>query len=270
MDPNTLEYSALSLLDLSEDCLLHIFQYFDVHELINIENVCQTFQEITNQRYKQQRTFTIEYRTLEPARTVSILQRIGKSLKKFSFSGGYMMNDKIKMLIIESLSLYCDNLKYLQLNYVELRDYHTDLLKKVAENIETLDLGQCKLNDDIEEFLLCLPQLKHLVIKGNSMVSGKCLLQLKTLQSLDVSYCFHLDYIYFSKFLKAYPDTLKSLNVSGSVLLLEGKLVEDILYFQKNLECLFMEYLGIQHDVSLFKTLKQLKKISIMGRKFGT
>jgi hypothetical protein len=265
--------SSLTLLDLHDDCLLNIFQYFDVHELINIENVCQTFQDITTQRYRVIRNFSTEYRTLEPARTVSILQRIGGNLRSFSFSGGYLMNDKIKMLIIESVSLYCTNLSMLKLNYVQLRDFHTDLLQNIAANIETLDLGHCNLSDEIGSFLVMFPRLKHLIIKGNGMMSGKFLTQLTTLASLDVSYCFHLDYFYFAKFLKGCPHTLRMLDISGSGSLVDaqaGNIVEDVLHYQSNLETLLMENLGLQHDVSVFKSLKQLKKVSILGRKLGT
>lgn len=254
---------------LDDDCLLHIFEYLTLTEIITLEKTSKIFDESIKMYYRTVKTFECNYRDTKLPDLIEILTRIAPFLDSFKFSGGFIMKDEYRSTLF-SLLTTCKCLTKLTLNYVPIQKDDLKKLTKISNIWEELDLGNCHIeDDDYTELLLHAKNLKNLKINGNPMLTGTCLKNLSKIIKLDVSYCFTLKTEELCQFLKNCR-TLKSLNVSGSYLLDWKELFSVMIECQSDLEELYMINLGVEGAHVPYESFMHLKVFEIKGRRLGT
>lgn len=257
-----------TILDLNEDCLINIFSYLKIYELIRVESTCKLFQAVCKMVYPQFSNLRLERRYLDLSYFDDIMKRVSPHLKKFEFAGGYILQDEVKRTFISGV-LNSPKLKSLTINYVQFSRELMVPFSTCFINLVYLNLERCNLDEDTMEGVFenseNFTNLKTLVISGNTMLTGKCILNLKYLEDLDASYCFDLSYKEFVRFLKN-CDNLLRLDISACYRLLdEGNIIEDLLFYQENLEKLHYSYVGIDVRDERFGRFEKLKDLQIIG-----
>lgn len=114
---------------LNDDCLLEIFRFLPLNDLIVADQVCRKFNEIAHMIYRQYRRYEIHIRT-EGNLSGEILARIGPHLDSLLFSCGYLI---VPTKIIKNIVMHCKNLTHLKLQYLTLGDVDLTLLEDLFE-----------------------------------------------------------------------------------------------------------------------------------------
>lgn len=266
----------LSILDLDDDSLSHIFQFLSVYELIEAEKVCETFKVICGNVYNSKRfqKIRIELRYLSTEHFKTFFERFGGTLRHFEFHGGYIMDENVKKTMIEGVTQSCPKLKTLHINYVQFNNETFNQLQASFINLTCLDLSRCSINETL--LGICLDgdkfeSLKTLKLAGNSCMTGSFFKTMKNVEIIDISYCNSLSYFEFLYFLKNCLNLLE-LNVSASCQLVseDENFLSVILQHQPNIEVLLMDNTGMTKDLEELAKFKCLKHSSFEGRKFGT
>lgn len=264
-----------SLLDLNQDCLILIFSYLDIYQLIDVEETCDGFKIVCEDVYasKKYHSLKLELRHLKVEYVPRILEKL-KSLRSLEFSGGYLMNEKVKEDLVEGISTHCRRLSKLTINYVQFDKKLFDKLQTCFENLISLNLSNCSISESPSGLHLDsdkLKNLRELKLAGNANMSGAFFKDISSVEILDVSNCYGLRYYEFRQFLKSCK-RLISLNASSSPQLIpeDQNIVEDLLIYQPHLQILLMDNNGVEHDDKMLRNFKHLKHASFTGRRFGT
>lgn len=265
-----------SILNLDQDCLLKIFEYLSIYELIEAEKVCEIFKLACESVYSSKKfhKMRIELRYLKTENFRDIFERVGSSLRAFEFSGGYIMDEVVKETMIEGVSKKCSKLKSLSINYVQFNTESFLKLQPSFCNLKVLDLSRCGISeaslDNIELDGEKFKSIKTLKLAGNSCMTGSFFKNMKHVESLDISYCYNLSFFEFLKFMKNCVK-LVELDVSASCQLVseDENFLEVILTHQPKIEKLKMDNTGIARDEETLRKFKKLKFASFEGRKFG-
>lgn len=266
----------LSILDLDDDCLCTIFQYLTIYELLEAEKVCETFKVTCENIYASKRfhKMRIELRYLLSDHFKDIFDRVGKTLRRFEFSGGYIMDESVKDTVIAGVTELCPRLKSLSINYVQFsRDSFTRLSQCFC-NLTTLDLSRCGIDESTLGMVLGYEDcksIKTLALAGNASMTGSFFKDLKNVENLDVSYCFQLKNFQLVAFLKNCLKLVSlDLTASPQVVSEDENFLQTIFTHQPNIEKLLMDNTGVTVDSSTILKFKKLKHSSFGGRKFGT
>jgi hypothetical protein len=154
---------------LDEDCLVEIFSYLSIYDLIRTERVCRTFREVCQHIYPRFQKMRIELRYLDVDYFKAILNRISPYLKSFKFSGGYIMDDDIKKTLIAGV-LKSPHLQRLVVNYTQ---FSKELMLSLATSFQLLtflDLARCNLNEEnMENIFDNSILLKNLKVRYNNI-----------------------------------------------------------------------------------------------------
>uniref|UniRef100_A0A182QS82 F-box domain-containing protein n=1 Tax=Anopheles farauti TaxID=69004 RepID=A0A182QS82_9DIPT len=223
----------MELLELDEDSLMEIFSYFDFNELLALSAVCQRFLHLCQRHLRKIRHFELDYRSVVsrenyPDYLRNVFTSLGPTLEAFRFSGGYIMDDRLKQLIVDGLAAHCTNLRHLTINYTILNAHQLRSLAVLHGTLEHLDLGRCDLTDDmLGEFLRSVHPLRliTLAIPGNTNLLGgffKDWTTAERLEQLDLSYCHSLNVQEMDEFL-CYAKRLMAVDVTGSLWLQRSK-----------------------------------------------
>lgn len=145
---------------LNDDCLLEIFRFLDLRNLIVADQVCRKFRETAQIIYRQFRYHEIDIRR-EGNLSGRILARIGEHLKELFFTCGYLM---VPTKIIGSIGKYCTNLEKLTLQYLTLGDVDLTLLEDVFLKLKILELKWVRVSHIHAPlaFVLNAPKLQRL------------------------------------------------------------------------------------------------------------
>ncbi|CAO1409540.1 unnamed protein product [Diamesa hyperborea] len=263
-----------TIYDLNEDCLSNIFKYLTIYELIEVEKVCELFKDTCDVVYKSKvyHRMRLELRYMRPLFFGDIFDRIGGNLRHFEFSGGYIMDEGLKLKLINGVINKCPKLQNLIINYIQLTKENLLNLSTCFNRLTCLDLSRCGLDEDNMAGILDGDNLRNfttLNVIGNTMIQGNFLVNMKHLKNLDISYCFDLRYTEFIKFLKNCTKLIQ-LDISACVQLLEGDIIGDLLNLQPHLEKLHFQYAGIPQDDDRYLLFKSMKDFKIHGYRFGT
>lgn len=264
----------MSILDLNDDCLICIFEYLSIYELIEMEKVCVDFKTTCENVYSRFHKMRIELRNLRTEYFRDIFQRVANSLRAFEFSGGFIMNEDVKCTMIDGVSKSCPKLKSLTINYTQFSNKNFRQLQECFSNLTYLDLSRCGLDEDSLGITLdgekCR-NIKTLKLAGNACMNGSFFKNMKYVEDLDVSYCFNLRFSEFVIFLENCKK-LVVLDISASCRLIwdTENFLEIILVCQPHMEKLLMNNTGIIKDLDVLSKFKNLKVSSFEGRRFGT
>ncbi|CRL04121.1 CLUMA_CG017233, isoform A [Clunio marinus] len=265
----------LSILDLDNYSLYYIFQFLSIYDLLKAEKVCGSFKEVCESIYSTKfRKVRIELRSLRTNHFRDILDRVGRSMIAFEFSGGYIMDENVKNTMIYGIINDCPRLKALSINYVQFTSLSFNHLQSCFSNLTSLDLSRCALSEatlgivlDGEKF----KNIKTLKLAGNSEMNGSFFKDMKHVEILDISYCYNLSFIQFLKFLENCIKLLElNITASCSLVMEDENFQEILLHHQPLLEKLIMDYTGVLKDKEVIVKFKHLKYSSFEGRKFGT
>ncbi|KAG5683878.1 hypothetical protein PVAND_013139 [Polypedilum vanderplanki] len=267
----------ISILDLNQDCLNNIFQYFSIYELIDIEDTCNAFKTTCEFVYKSKKfhMLRIELRFLRCEYFEAIFDRIGSTIKELQFSGGNHMDKHLKESLIDVINDHCIKLSKLTINYVQFDHDSFIKLEKCFHNLTYLDLSRCSINENELKHCLDGEKLKSiqtLKLAGNTLLNGSFFKDMRHIRVLDVSYCFNLLYFHFFTFIKNNCNQLRELDATGSCQLIpeDENILMDLLKYQPYLEKIVMDNVGLQKDDEILSQFKNLKHSSFAGRRFGT
>uniref|UniRef100_A0A182RIQ9 F-box domain-containing protein n=1 Tax=Anopheles funestus TaxID=62324 RepID=A0A182RIQ9_ANOFN len=223
----------MELLALDEDSLMEIFSYFCFNELLVLSSVCKGFLHLCQRHLRKIRHFELDYRSVAgrenyPEYLRNVFTSLGPTLEAFRFSGGYIMDETLKQLIVDGVAAHCTNLRHLTINYTILNEQQLRSLAVLLETLVHLDLGRCDLTDDsLGELLRSRPlKLQTLAIPGNTNLLGVFFKDWTTaydLEQLDLSYCFSLNVQEMDEFLKHHATRLRAVDVTGSLWLQRNK-----------------------------------------------
>lgn len=266
----------LSILDLDDDCLRSVFQYLTIYELLEAEKVCETFKVTCESVYASKRfhKMRIELRYLLSDHLKDIFDRVGKTLRRFEFSGGYIMDTNVMKVVIDGVTESCPRLKSLSINYIQLKNDSFTRLNQCFCNLTTLDLSRCGIDESTLGATLdgehC-KSIKTLALAGNACMTGSFFKELKHVENLDVSYCFQLNNFQFVNFLRNCLKLVSlDLTASCQVITEDENFLETICLYQPKIEKLLMDNTGVTVDSGTMLKFKKLKHSSFSGRKFGT
>lgn len=263
-----------TIYNLNDDCLSNIFKYLTIYELIGVEEVCEMFKSTCDTVYKSKmyHRLRLELRYMIPVWIEHIFDRIGVSLRHFEFSGGYIMDEELKLKLIDGVIHKCPKLQSLTINYIQFTKENLQNLSTSFERLKYLDLSRCSLDEYNMTGILNgdnLINLTTLNVIGNTMLVGSFLITMKHIKNLNISYCFDLQYSIFVKFLKNCKKLIQ-LDISACVQLLEGDIIDDLLNLQPHLEKLHFQYSGIPQIDDRYILFKSMKDFNIQGPRFGT
>lgn len=265
----------MSILDLNVDCLIVIFNYFSIYELIELEKVCRLFKSTCDTVYTTRRfhKLRIELRNLRTEYFTKIFERVGRTLRNFEFSGGFIMNENVKQTMIDGVSKFCPQLTSLTVNYTSFTTANFIGLQDSFAQLVYLDLSRCGIDEDSLQVSLDgerFRNVKTLKLAGNASMKGSFFKSMSHVEVLDVSYCFDLEFDEFFHFLKNCIKLIE-LNVSASCRMVHG--VENFLLIvythQPQIETLLMENTGIAVDTSVLSKFERLRVCRFEGRRFG-
>lgn len=265
-----------SILDLHNDCLISVFNFFSIYELLEIEKVCTVFKMTCNDVYASRRfqKMRIELRNLRTEYFGDTFKRVGNTLRTFEFSGGYIMDEDVKCTMIDGVSKSCPKLKSLTINYTQFTITNFISLQECFEHLMYLDLSRCGIDEESLEITLDgerFQNIKTLKLAGNSCMNGSFFKNMTHVEVLDVSYCFGLRFDEFFIFLKSCIKLI-DLDVSASCQLVHGSqhFLKDVLTHQPHIETLLMENTAVVRDFEVLAKFAKLKVFSFEGRRFGT
>ncbi|XP_055694876.1 F-box/LRR-repeat protein 2 [Lutzomyia longipalpis] len=220
-----------SILILNHDCLLSIFSYLDIREVITMEEVCTKFRTIAEMSYPSFRE--LNYDELAEAEDEPIPLQLAKQIAKrvgpyarvlvVSKSSFRMKGNAIPLSVLN----YFTNLEGIQ--FTEFDILTRPSLKRFTEIFKTIQhvsLERCNYTDSIGMCFTNATQLEFLQLNGNKNLTGVCLQSLRGLTKLkhvDLSECASLEPGYFAEFCRNNPQ-LQSLSIVGCDTLNESSL----------------------------------------------
>ena len=256
-----------SLLLLNDQCLLHVFSFLNIFELLQLEYVCFRFSElISSHFYKLQQI--VDFNKFKETCKISprlVLIRIGKYIKEITMSGAY--NSSIINEFFEMIPEYCTNVEVLRFTNFQY-SCELNLLQylPIFKNLKILSLRNCFV---LEETLLkCLEyakSLQKLELSMSNKLMGFCLTEIINLTHLSISKLNTIDPANMSELFRN-NQTLNYLNISGCSGLNE-KNIDDIVKYLINLECLSVSdntfIIDNQNNIRRLANFVKLKKICL-------
>ncbi|GAB0097658.1 hypothetical protein DMENIID0001_133230 [Sergentomyia squamirostris] len=191
----------VSLLYLNDDCLLSIFAYFDAYQLMNLERVCDRFQDLVQTSFKRieildfqsmRKASLKEYETFSASTILEIASNVGPYVRTLKINTTDFTCDgliKPKIKILGELLNICPHVEYL--SFLGFYCFSSELHSFLSQTIRKLkslemDLYGDAYDDVLCECLLMADQLEEISIKSvSSEVTGKFLKALRNLKKLS-------------------------------------------------------------------------------------
>jgi hypothetical protein len=221
-DSKTIEPAAqenlagYQLLFLNDDCLMHIFSFLDIYELVKIVDVCPRFREIIISTYKRYKNF--DFRNVKGMHSHSfrgdvylfsfaffqstanasltlmesreILSNIGSHIHNLVVSSDKF--NKAPHRLLELIPKFCQNLEGLSLEGFYIHDGTLKKFNFLFRKLKSLEIGSCGVDDSIEKHLCHATNLEKLDISKNHDIRGVCFKQLRNLKYLNIDRCVNL------------------------------------------------------------------------------
>ncbi|XP_059613670.1 uncharacterized protein LOC132259878 [Phlebotomus argentipes] len=214
----------LSILELNDDCLLIIFSYLNIWQLMTAEDACERFKFVAEIAYRTRRMLQLRCHTsfqhphdhekVILADVQDIVKRLNPRMHSLTVYGCKFASP-IETLL--SILGKCSNLRKLYLVRFSLRKADClDNLFRAFGNVKVADFKDCGLTDNILE--VCLrqaTQLESLRVSLNASIQGYWLTELKNIKSIDLSHCRIITECFLIQFLQN-NEGLKSLSINGS------------------------------------------------------
>ncbi|GAB0091043.1 hypothetical protein DMENIID0001_058400 [Sergentomyia squamirostris] len=197
-----------SILRLNDYCLLEIFSYLNIWELIQVEQVCERFQNLIQVIYARQWK-KLDFYQLKKEMNISffsteaqvIAEKVGEHVKELKI---VLDNDEDHLyewmhnLIrpIRPILLNCfENLERLHIEALEGFNFgeNMEILNGIYHQLESLQLIKCNLSDNMIDGLEFAANLRILNLSINLDIRGSFLPFLRNIEEVSLSKCFSVD-----------------------------------------------------------------------------
>lgn len=203
----------LNIMNLNDDVLYEIIKHLDVFDKISIRQVCQRFQYlIDDYPAKKMKNFIIDH-TLDK-RFGEIIKNVGKNFEALHLISVNNLNrrDKLKNQL-QMINKYCTKLSVLK---VETKQYYKTLPLNQAifaklnfRNLCYLELNGVKFSGDLDEQCAStFENIEILRLQNVTQFSGRSLINLTKLRSLQLISCPHLLPNHLYDFFKIKPNLI--------------------------------------------------------------
>lgn len=203
IDYKIVNYGRPSILNLNDDCLLHICQYLDLVDIIRFSTTCERLKECSElyffKKYKNLDTSKIkdEDKMLKPIKLKVMLMKVGESVNSFVVSKNDLCGEISHWTYLTIINQYCFNLQRLTLNGLQIMNY-TNFAKSMFSNLTSLKLISCNVSVDnfiqriIESNKNSNCKIQTLHIENDLIFNGLTLKQLHNLNEVSFINCSHL------------------------------------------------------------------------------
>lgn len=154
---------------LNTDCMLKIFGYLSMKDLLAVEKVCVHWKSVADLAWRRFTVFDCTrafHRNLDRSVKLSLI-RCGPHLKKICFPP--LVNAPYSSRLLNIVARYCPNIESAVLHETRFQKSYTKNLTKVLRHLHTLEIldSDFHLNLDILKLLFeRVPQLKVLTFEG--------------------------------------------------------------------------------------------------------
>lgn len=206
---------SFTLLSLNDDCLLHLFKFFNIIDIINLSKTCGRFKAIIEPIFMKCETFTLNSVTTPALSLMDVytqLSNLGTYIRSLTISGVELNSDNHRRHL-ELVYRHCHSLDELHLQKVIVA---TPLCKEPAmdslKNLKVLELINCKRIDN--DYLLAklglncqITELK-LVDFNITSINGPFFYCLEKLQKIHLDRCDELVIFELKNWFKKNIETL--------------------------------------------------------------
>ncbi|GAB0092077.1 hypothetical protein DMENIID0001_070370 [Sergentomyia squamirostris] len=214
-----------SILRLNDQCLLKIFSYLNILELIKLEEVCRRFQNVVEEIYRH------HWKKLDFLHLAKELNIVLHSEEAEVIAGkiGAHVNELIIILnsdeeihqryvlkqtpiVPNSILQKCSqNIQHLHIEYFNVED-NLDNLNELFDKLKSLKLINCQLRDEDIPALRFATNIRILDLSFNHEMKGSFLPFLRNIEEISLESCFLIQ-SNFLEFCQNNP-TIRSLNVA--------------------------------------------------------
>lgn len=167
----------MKLDDLNDDCLAHIFQMLDIHDLFNIACASQRFENVLP---LFNRKFVYNVINVNAPNLKHFLQTVGQHIRTLKVSIGENIRSSAEVIeFFECVQKHCANVKHLALKKWTRLNFNR--CSELLQRLESLELDECEYTE-LNEWLN-----RRFVIKPWIAQPGLCSLQLALQKSCGLS-----------------------------------------------------------------------------------
>lgn len=145
-----------TVLDLNDDCLLHVFQYLYVDELCSVADVCKRFRQNAQMQcvyLKPQMSYLFQSTSKQ---TTRIFRKFGPFIRSLQLGDVFSYGCNNEYRICEMVNRYCgERLTELEINAYNITDDVALLLGPILPRLRKLTFDNCRLS---EWFIKMLPK----------------------------------------------------------------------------------------------------------------
>lgn len=172
----------LEITDLNDDCLEHIFKFFDLPNLFIVADTCKRFREVTKTIYKCRQLTSVKIDILSRSSIdeLKLLRIFGDVIQKLSINF-YLLNcnkrNNIAQQFEECIFKYCSQSKSLkELELVCCPKYLFESIEKPFKSVEIVRFSEGFLGEKISQFNWYFPKMRSLEIYYMSeVVNPSCI-----------------------------------------------------------------------------------------------
>lgn len=180
----------MELLDLNDDCLIHLCRFFDAESIVACSETCSTLKSISEKLFKYKKSLTCCIETTENEVMVAkALQKLGKNFTKITlmFDHGYQDANKLFALITQSIGCNLTELSILG----EICSMPLKKLAPTLKQLTTLSLqNTCWHEGCVSEINLpsLCRNLRALTVRGQINFAPRWEKAFRHLEHLDVEF----------------------------------------------------------------------------------
>lgn len=253
---------AGTILRLNDDCLLKIFEYLPMTDLIQAEKACWRFRSIAELIYKSYKVFdSDDYDMCSLVCLRNVLYNIGPYVQ--SLKANFRFNSTRNGQLLRFAALYCTDLKVLQLCGIEVT-YKIRNIHNMFRHLRKLEIGACSVSDHDLSYLLRASEnktIEELSLSNNQKLTGKFLVHFRNIKTASFYSCSNIQPFHFIAFVRENPG-IEDLNI---ILCdrVDAKCIETIAETLTGLKRLSMNnaYVNI-YSSELFSPLTNLKSLT--------
>ncbi|XP_055681072.1 uncharacterized protein LOC129788765 [Lutzomyia longipalpis] len=245
-----------SILMLNDDCLLHLFSFFTLKELLVIDRVCERFNNVAQRIYRTYQVmdfdqiFRKDSIRLTKEDVVEISRRIGPHIHTFRASRVCFAKSILDVceFPFEAIEFCSDkklqNIYFCGFIFISISKEQMKILSRAFSSLKTAHLQNCTVTDNFESCFVDSSQLEVLNLIESNPFTGQHLAKLTTITELNLCYSEPINPQFFIKFCQRNPQVRK-LTIRGCNTLNENCLRAIVSNFRK------LEELSICNSLSV-------------------
>ncbi|XP_055597439.1 uncharacterized protein LOC129747314 [Uranotaenia lowii] len=265
---------GMSVLQLNDDCLMLIFEHFELMDLISLRKTCSRFAEIAREMYKRYKILDLDCEAPEKINLTmldvkTILSEVGPFVDELHISMNRFNQPAVRILYL--IPRHCVNLKDLNIDDFTLSAKKLQGLSTAFKALEGLTLSSCGIGDYVEKYLRLAKDLQRLDLSLNSQITGKCLRVVKNLKNVNLEGCQNLQGKPFSVFVEN-NKTVEYLNITDCNRLSSDAIKSMVSHLGElnHLICSSSYENAEPSTVALLANLPKLKRLQIKVNSFSS